>query len=120
MYYRTIKRTKQKQQIAPRVVEMVEKLKMRMPRIGTRKLYYLLYDELKELGMGRDRLFAIMKANHLQVVPKRQYHITTDSRHRFRKHKNLVDGLTVDRPEQVYVSDITYLAIDKIQCIYRW
>lgn len=80
-----------------------------MPRIGTRKLYYLLYDELKELGVGRDRLFAIMKANHLQIVPKRQYHITTDSHHRFRKHKNLVDGLKVERPEQVWVSDITYI-----------
>lgn len=80
-----------------------------MPRIGTRKLYYLLYDELKEIGVGRDRLFAIMKANHLQIVPKRQYHITTDSHHRFRKHKNLVDGLKLERPEQVWVSDITYI-----------
>ena len=50
-----------------------------------------------------------MKANHLQIVPKRQYHITTDSHHRFRKHKNLVDGLTIERPEQVWVSDITYI-----------
>jgi len=80
-----------------------------MPRIGTRKLYHLLYDEFKELGVGRDRLFAIIKANHLQIVAKRQYHITTDSHHRFRKHRNLVDGLKVERPEQVWVSDITYI-----------
>lgn len=82
---------------------------MRMPRIGTRKIYHLLYEQLKELGVGRDRLFAIMKANHLQIVPKRQYHITTDSHHRFRKHKNLIDGLAIERPEQVWVSDITYI-----------
>lgn len=88
---------------------MIEKVRMRMPRIGTRKLYHLLNNELKELGVGRDRLFAIMKANHLQIVPKRQYHITTDSHHRFRKHKNLIDGLTIERPEQVWVSDITYI-----------
>jgi transposase InsO family protein len=109
VYYRAIKRTKHKQQIATQVVKLIEKVRMRMPRIGTRKLYYLLYDELKELGVGRDRLFAIIKANHLQIVPKRQYHITTDSHHRFRKHKNLVDGLKVERPEQVWVSDITYI-----------
>lgn len=109
VYYRTIKRTKHKQQTATQVVEMIKKVRMRMPRIGTRKLYHLLYDELKELGVGRDRLFAIMKANHLQIVPKRQYHITTDSHHRFRKHKNLVDGLIIERPEQVWVSDITYI-----------
>tara|TARA_R110000868_G_scaffold96079_2_gene264270 strand:- start:105 stop:872 length:768 start_codon:yes stop_codon:yes gene_type:complete len=88
---------------------MIKKVRMRMPRIGTRKLYHLLSDQLKELGVGRDRLFAIMKANHLQIVPKRQYHITTDSHHRFRKHKNLVDGLVIERPEQVWVSDITYI-----------
>lgn len=80
-----------------------------MPRIGTRKLYHLLYDDLKSRGVGRDRLFAIIKANNLQIVPKRQYHITTDSHHRFRKHKNLIDGLTPTRPEQVWVSDITYI-----------
>ncbi len=80
-----------------------------MPRIGTRKIYHLLHEELKELGVGRDRLFAIMKANHLQIISKRQYHITTDSHHRFRKHKNLIDGLAIERPEQVWVSDITYI-----------
>jgi len=80
-----------------------------MPRIGTRKLYFLLGDQLRELRVGRDRLFAIMKANHLQIVPKRQYHITTDSHHRFRKHKNLIESLTVEEPEQVWASDITYI-----------
>jgi len=88
---------------------MVEKIRMRMPRIGTRKLYHLLYDELIALGVGRDRLFTILKANHLLVVPKRQYHITTDSHHRFRKHKNLIDQLSLHQPEQIWVSDITYI-----------
>lgn len=88
---------------------MIAKVRMRMPRVGTRKLYHLLHNELKELGVGRDRLFAIIKANNLQIAPKRQYHITTDSHHRFRKHKNLVQALTIDQPEQVWVSDITYV-----------
>lgn len=109
VYYRAVKRIKHKQAIATRVVELVEQVRMRMPRVGTRKLYHLLYDDLKGLGVGRDRLFAIIKANHLQIVPKRQYHITTNSHHRFRKHKNLIDGLTPSRPEQVWVSDITYI-----------
>lgn len=82
---------------------------MQMSELGTRKLYVKLYDELRELGVGRDRLFAIMKANHLKIHPKRQYHVTTNSHHRFRKHSNLVEHLKVTRPEQVWVSDITYL-----------
>ena len=108
-YYRSIKTTKYKQQLATQVVEMVGKVRMRMPRIGTRKLYHLLHDELKELGVGRDRLFMIMKANNLQIVPKKQYHITTNSHHRFRKHKNLIDGIAIEGPEQVWASDITYI-----------
>ena len=50
-----------------------------------------------------------MKAKHLHIVPKRQYHITTDSHYRFRKHKNLVNEQKIVRPEQVWVSDITYI-----------
>lgn len=80
-----------------------------MPRLGTRKLYYLLGEQLQELGVGRDRLFRILKANHLCIYPKRCYHVTTNSHHRFRKHKNLVENLPIIRPLQVWVSDITYI-----------
>lgn len=82
---------------------------MRMPRLGTRKLYHLLKDQLESLNVGRDKLFRILKANHLLITPKRSYHITTDSHHRFRKHKNIVSNLKIERPNQVWVSDITYV-----------
>lgn len=42
------------------------------------------------------------------ITPKKSYHITTDSHHRFRKHKNSVSEIEFERPEQVWVSDITY------------
>jgi transposase InsO family protein len=80
-----------------------------MPRIGTRKRYHLLKQELSELGVGRDMLFVILKANQMLIARKRSCHITTDSHHRFRKHKNIVENLQINRPEQVWVSDITYV-----------
>ena len=80
-----------------------------MPRIGTRKLYHLLYLPLRELKIGRDKFFAILNANHLLIEPKRSYHITTNSHHRFRKHQNLILNLDIHRPNQVWVSDITYI-----------
>lgn len=109
VYYRQQRAIKKKQDTASCVVEMVMDVRQQMPRIGTRKLYYLLYDQLKDLGVGRDKLFAILGANHLLVKPTRSYRITTDSHHRFRKHKNLVESLTPVRPEQIWASDITYL-----------
>ena len=71
-----------------------------MPRLGTRKLYYLLADDLKTLRVGRDKLFRILRANQLLIIPKKSYHITTDSHHRFRKHKNNVCNLKINRPEK--------------------
>ena len=88
---------------------MVQDIRLQMPRIGTRKLFYLLLDKLKPLKVGRDRLFSILKANNLLIKPKRSYHITTDSHHRFKKHKNLIENVTPNRPEQIWVSDITYI-----------
>ena len=80
-----------------------------MPKVGTRKLYYLLENQLRELKIGRDKLFRILKANHMLIKPKKRYHVTTDSHHRFRKHKNQIKTLEISRPEEVWVSDITYI-----------
>lgn len=80
-----------------------------MPRLVVRKLYYKLQVDLSEPNIGRDKLFRILRANLMLIKPKRSYHITTDSHHRFRKHKNIVSNIKIDKPEQVWVSDITYV-----------
>lgn len=80
-----------------------------MPRIGTRKLYHILYEDLQNIGVGRDKLFMILKANHMEISPRRSYHITTNSYHRFYKHRNMVQGRVPVKPEQLWVSDITYI-----------
>lgn len=80
-----------------------------MPRLGTRKIYHMLEPSLEPLHVGRDKLFSILKANNMLIKPKRNYRITTDSHHRFRKHKNLIENMLLKQPEQVWVSDITYI-----------
>ena len=59
--------------------------------------------------MGRDKLFRILRANHMLIIPKKSYHITTDSHHRFRKHKNLVNTMEIEKSDTIWVSDITYI-----------
>lgn len=88
---------------------MVDEIRKTMPRIGTRKLYYLLSGKLQLMKIGRDKFFDILRANHLLIQPKRSYHVTTNSHHRFRKHQNRILDLEINRPEQVWVSDITYI-----------
>jgi len=109
VYYRAIKSEEDSRKTSAKVVKMIQKVRMRLPECGTRKLYSILFEELKELKVGRDRLFSIVKANHLEIKPKRQYHVTTNSHHRFRKHKNLTENLLLHRPEQLWVADITYI-----------
>jgi transposase InsO family protein len=109
VYYRRIRRKIVKQDKAEQVILMVDAIRKIMPRIGTRKLYYLLSDKLLLMKIGRDKFFDILRANHLLIQPKRSYHITTNSHHRFRKHENLILDLEINRPEQVWVSDITYI-----------
>jgi len=109
VYYRSLQSKKTKRDKAEEVVSMVKTVRRDMPRIGFRKLYYLLYEPLRELKVGRDKFLSILKANHMLITPKRNYRITTDSHHRFRKHKNLIADMPLKHPEQVWVSDITYI-----------
>jgi len=116
VYYRKITRRKTRQSSASKVVSLVLEIRQTMPRIGAKKLYFLLNNELKELKIGRDKFINILRANHLLIVPKRSYHITTNSHHRFRKHQNQILELQIQRPEQVWVSDITYIGKRENPC----
>lgn len=100
---------------AETVATLVTHVRVRQPRIGTRKLHHLLGATLAGRGIkvGRDRLFDILREARLLVVPHRAYHKTTQSHHRFRCHPNLLkagpDQAVATAPEQVWVADITYL-----------
>jgi putative transposase len=86
-----------------------------MPRIGTRKLHYMLETTLRHhnITIGRDKLFDLLAEQGLLVRRrKRSKVITTNSHHRFRRYPNLVRGMEVTRPNQLWVSDITYLSLD--------
>jgi hypothetical protein len=47
----------------------VDGIRLEMPRIGTRKVYYLCRDKFRAMHMGRDKLNRILKANHLLQKP---------------------------------------------------
>ncbi|GJM62731.1 IS3 family transposase [Persicobacter diffluens] len=97
------------------VVEQVKRKrkKLKLRKLGTRKLYHVLNEELKELGIyiGRDKLFTILRENNLLIKKKRNRAITTNSNHRFKKYKNLIQGTTPTRPDEQYAADITYIKL---------
>jgi len=94
-----------------RVIDLVLQERMNLPRLGTRKLYYLIKPNMEKEGikMGRDSLFDCLRHNYLLIKPKKSYTKTTMSKHWLHKHPNLLKDISIDRSEQVYVSDITYI-----------
>lgn len=93
-----------------RVIEQVRLIRSSHPRMGCRKLYGLLEPFMLEqqIKMGRDALFHLLADHGLLVRRRRRSVPTTMSLHRFRKYPNRVRGLVPDRPDQLWVSDITY------------
>jgi transposase InsO family protein len=106
-------RQRQREAHAQVLVDAVLRERSLQPCIGTRKLQRLL--QKSGLAIGRDRLFALLREHRLLVPTRRAYHKTTHSHHRFRKHPNLLKPgehqVIPQRPEQVWVADITYLPV---------
>jgi transposase InsO family protein len=93
------------------ILEQVGRIRRLLPRTGGRKLW-------KELGswcaaqgvkIGRNRLFSILREAGALIRKKRSYTRTTNSAHGFAVAPNRLVGLRIDRSNQVWVSDITYI-----------
>jgi len=89
----------------------VMKIRRIMPRVGGRKLLHILRPLLQMEGLkyGRDNFFDLLRKERMLVPKKTNYLTTTRSYKRFRKHPNRIKDLDISKPEQVWVSDITYI-----------
>ena len=110
-FYDHLRRTDQTVMREDIVLSHVYMLREQMPRIGTRKLHFMLEPLLAVHGMriGRDYLFELLSSRGILIRQRKRKAVTTDSRHWMRKYANLVRNLDVTRPEQLWVSDITYI-----------
>lgn len=62
-------------------------------------------------SVNHKRVARLMREMGLQVKIKRKTRKTTDSEHNFPRYPNLVQDLEIVRPNQVWVSDITYIRL---------
>jgi len=110
-YYKLFKRRKKQEEVAIKVVKLVKEERKDQPRVGGKKLYEALHPlfVLDGLKVGRDKLFDILREQDMLVKRKKASCKTTDSYHRFHKYNNLVKEMEVTAPNQVWVSDITYI-----------
>jgi transposase InsO family protein len=113
-YYAT-RRSLEQEMTDTIVVKMVKEIREEQPRIGTRKLYYLLTPQLEQHGikLGRDALFDLLERYGLLIRQRRRRAITTDSNHPYYKYDNLIQELNLTSKNQLWVSDITYLRLSE-------
>ena len=89
-----------------------------LPRAGGRKTHYLISPALQQqnIKFGRDKLFKLLREHDLLIKPRRRYIQTTNSKHWMKKYPNTAKHLEVTDPEQLWVSDITYLKTEEGNC----
>lgn len=96
------------------LINEVLKIRKIQKRLGGRKLLHKLERFIQEhhISIGRDAFFDLLSERKLLVRKrKRRKPITTFSDHWMRKYPNLIEGFYPTAPNQLWVSDITYIVL---------
>jgi len=111
VFYKYNRRAKQKVLFEQQLLHIVKKRRKSLPREGVRKLMKSLNQdfEKQELKVGRDTLFKVLREHNMLTLRKKYSARTTNSYHRFYKYSNIIKDMNVNRPNQVWASDITYI-----------
>lgn len=110
-YYKQRRRRSRRRVDESLIVSLVRRERQQQPRLGCRKIHWLLSEELREAGVevGRDRMFEVLRNHGMLVKPLPKAPRTTYSRHSLPVFRNLISKLDTTGPNQIWVSDVTYI-----------
>ena len=93
-------------------VEYIKRIRQKDHGIGGGKLWQMYRKEFgEEHSVGYNRFYDIIEKYNLKVRKRKRRAKTTDSDHDLPLYPNLVKELIPLRPNQLWVSDITYMVI---------
>ncbi len=89
--------------------DRIETICLEFPRYGYRRVTH----QLKHEGcqVNHKKVLRLMRKSDLLCKVKRKWVNTTDSRHSFPRYPNLIKGMVINRLNQVWLADITYIRI---------
>lgn len=100
------------EELAARDVELrdaIEQLVLAFPGYGYRRVTHALRRE--GWTVNHKRILRVMQQESLLCQLKRRFVVTTDSQHGERTYPNLLRKLVLERPDQAWVADITYIRL---------
>jgi len=89
--------------------DIINDIALEFPYYGYRRVTAAL--KRKKLIINHKKVHRIMKDNNILCKIKRSFKKTTNSVHNYKKYKNLIKDMVVDRPDQIWHADITYIRI---------
>lgn len=113
-FYQYKKYLQQEAYQAELIIAEVLKYRAHQKFLGTRKLLgeMQLFLQQHQFSIGRDSLFSLLDDYGLLIRKrKRKGSVTTWSKHHYRKYPNIIKGFVPTAPNQLWVSDITYIHI---------
>ena len=109
-YYKSKKNQFKEQVINDLIITLVMEVREKQRRIGARKLIKILSDQMPDgMPIGRDAFINLLRDNGLLVRRRKTRVITTNSFHWLHKYPNLIRDFVPIMPNQLWVSDITYI-----------
>ena len=112
-YYQSRQREKETIEHEEEALKAVKKEREQQAKLGTRKLYDVFYALFRRLKIGRDKLFDLLRRKGLLVRRRRRSIATTNWRHSLHRYANLIKDFVPKRPNQLWVSDMTYIRLDR-------
>ena len=115
-YYQSIDRQQEQSLKDDIVLQEVLNIRTILPKLGTRKLQDMLEKRLcmHSISVGRDYLFGLLDSHKMLIRQRKRKAYTTDSRAWRGQYLDLYNGVEVTRPEQFWVSDITYIRLNNV------
>ncbi len=89
--------------------KMIEEIALKHPYYGHRRVTAAL--RRKEVVVNKKKVLKLMKRMGIQVKRKKKYTKTTDSSHNLKSYPNLIKDLKIERIDQLWCSDITYIGL---------
>jgi transposase InsO family protein len=113
-FYKFVKHAEKEALQHDLILQEVLRIRKTLKRLGTRKLLFKMEGFMREhhIEIGRDAMFDLLATHKLLIRKrKRRVPVTTFSDHWMRKYPNLIVDFIPTAPNQLWVSDITYITL---------